>query len=133
MMLNIGARLNALGAMTACGLAPGLAKKHAIEQLTACCEAIKASGVDGSRFQNCDAKAVSGEDSRRQNTGDSAPDDCDVVADLLNLFSHLKTSHSFFIDELIIPRREKIARGFSGKEPGGRCTNRILWLYSQSR
>ena len=55
MMLNIGARLNALGAMTACGLAPGLAKKHAIEQLTACCEAIKASGVDGSRFQNCEA------------------------------------------------------------------------------
>ena len=36
MMLNIGARLNALGAMTACGLAPSLAKKHAIEQLTAC-------------------------------------------------------------------------------------------------
>lgn len=54
-MLNIGARLNALGAMTACGLARALAKKHAVEQLTACCEAVKASGVDTSRIQNCEA------------------------------------------------------------------------------
>ena len=46
MMLNIGTRLNALGAMTACGLAPSLTREYAIEQLTTCCEAVEKSGVD---------------------------------------------------------------------------------------
>ena len=54
MMLNIGARLSALGAMTACGLAPGLAREYAMEQLKACCEAVVKSGVDHSRFQDCE-------------------------------------------------------------------------------
>ena len=53
-MLSIAERLNALGAMTACGLAPSLTREYAIEQLTACCDAVEKSGVDQGRFQNCD-------------------------------------------------------------------------------
>ena len=50
-MLSIAERLNALGAMTACGLAPSLTREYAIEQLTACCDAVEKSGVDQGRFQ----------------------------------------------------------------------------------